>query len=132
MDMLTLYILYLILFFFFVMNQKKIYANMTKDEKFVHIKTFKKIISLGFALELMSFISYIIDSSIEKTIKNIGDFSYTFFVLGNLTIVYGLEYITNKKRFPNAMKSDLIEKIVIYSIIFFLFILAFGVYCILN
>ncbi len=128
MKMLNVFILYIMVISFFVYKSDRIYLNISKDSHFTYFDKFKRIVRLGLLLEYFSLVTYIISMYIEYVVDEITNMSYFLFVVGNLLLCYGFQYITCKKRFPNAKKTTIDEKTIIYGFFILIYAVGFGIY----
>lgn len=96
-------ILMMAMYVVMVMNYKKIYFNITKDNTFCYIKKFKRLIYLSALLNVFSclLLLYSINVSNNSIVNEIG---FDTFVLSMLLTIYSLYYITNNRDFPNIDK----------------------------
>lgn len=128
MKMLDVFIIYIIIISFFVYKSDRIYLNISKDSYFMYFDKFKRIVRLSLLLEYFSIVTYTISMYIEQVAAEITNISYFLFVLGNLLLCYGFQYITCKKRFPNAKKTTIDEKTIIYGFVILIYAIGFGIY----
>lgn len=128
MKMLNVFILYIMVISFFVYKSDRIYLNISKDSHFMYFDKFKRIVRLSLLLEYFSLVTYIISIYIKHVATEINNMSYVLFVLGNLLLCYGFQYITCKKRFPNAKKTTTDEKTIIYGFFILIYAIGFGIY----
>lgn len=128
MKMLNVFILYIMVISFFVYKSDRIYLNISKDSHFMYFDQFKRIVRLGLLLEYFSLVTYMISIYIKHVATEINNMSYFLFVLGNLLLCYGFQYITCKKRFPNAKKTTIDEKTIIYGFFILIYAIGFGIY----
>lgn len=128
MKMLNVFILYIMVISFFVYKSDKIYLNISKDSHFMYFDQFKRIVGLGLLLEYFSLVTYMISIYIKHVATEINNMSYFLFVLGNLLLCYGFQYITCKKRFPNAKKTTIDEKTIIYGFFILIYAIGFRIY----
>lgn len=128
MKMLNVFILYIMVISFFVYKSDRIYLNISKDSHFMHFDQFKRIVRLSLLLEYFSLVTYMISIYIKHVATEINNMSYILFVLGNLLLCYGFQYITCKKRFPNAKKTTIDEKTIIYGFFILIYAIGFGIY----
>lgn len=128
MKMLNVFILYIMVISFFVYKSDRIYLNISKDSHFMYFDQFKRIVGLGLLLEYFSLVTYMISIYIKHVATEINNMSYFLFVLGNLLLCYGFQYITCKKRFPNAKKTTIDEKTIIYGFFILIYAIGFGIY----
>lgn len=94
----------------------------------MYFDKFKRIVRLSLLLEYFSLVTYIISIYIKHVATEINNMSYVLFVLGNLLLCYGFQYITCKKRFPNAKKTTIDEKTIIYGFFILIYAIGFGIY----
>lgn len=128
MKMLNVFILYIMVISFFVYKIDRIYLNISKDSHFMYFDQFKRIVRLSLLLEYFSLVTYMISIYIKHVATEINNMSYFLFVLGNLLLCYGFQYITCKKRFPNAKKTTIDEKTIIYGFFILIYAIGFGIY----
>ena len=128
MKMLNVFILYIMVISFFVYKSDRIYLNISKDSHFMYFDQFKRIVRLSLSLEYFSLVTYMISIYIKHVATEINNMSYFLFVLGNLLLCYGFQYITCKKRFPNAKKTTIDEKTIIYGFFILIYAIGFGIY----
>lgn len=128
MKMLNVFILYIMVISFFVYKSDRIYLNISNDSHFMYFDQFKRIVRLSLLLEYFSLVTYMISIYIKHVATEINNMSYFLFVLGNLLLCYGFQYITCKKRFPNAKKTTIDEKTIIYGFFILIYAIGFGIY----
>lgn len=95
-------ILMIMLYLVIIVKHKKIYLNITNDNKYICLKKFRFFIFVGSFLMMTSSLLLIyvnINNVHDKIINEIG---FDSLILSAITMAYGMNYITSEKRFPNG------------------------------
>lgn len=90
------------IFFIVIIKYKRIYLNITNDNEYNSLKTFKYSVYIGGGLSLVSstLMMYVSMTDIHNEI--ISEIGFDSLILSAITMAYGMNYITSEKRFPNG------------------------------